>query len=405
MRDDLAATLRSLRDLHAMGLLDDAEYADKLERLRERFGHTIVDALLRVVVASPESRSSAHTGSSSSSAPGTGLTPPGAAARDEPLPASLSADGRHFSYGHALIIGVAEYAHPRLRLPGGTTVSDARALASLLRDPHLAAYPEQQVRLLVDGKATRNHVLDALEELAHLVDGGTALICFAGRGAATGAGYALLPFDADPDHLAETALTAEVFHRRVAKVRDRAQRLVVLLNCCQGTGENDPDGPVAALSGSVPPPEFYRPLSVSGNQVIISSARPGQRAGSRSAVNPRHTIFGEHLLLALGGQAPGAGPTIGVFDLFAYLRVAVPADGRSLQRPESLLQEPLIYTAHLGDNLPVALRPAGGVAGGDAAAVRRLVELELRLEAGNGETAHTVLVERDELLATLAAAL
>ncbi|MCX7790264.1 MAG: caspase family protein, partial [Chloroflexaceae bacterium] len=404
MRDDLAATLRSLRDLHAMGLLDDAEYADKLERLRERFGYTIVDALLRVVVASPESRSGAPASTGGARA-GTGLTPPVADTRADPLPHNLSADGVHFSYGHALIIGVSEYAHPHFRLPGGTTASDARALASLLRDPHLAAYPEQQVRLLVDSKATRNYVLDALEELAHLVEGGTALICFAGRGAPTAAGYALLPFDADPDRLVETALTAEVFHRRVAKVRERAQRLVVLLNCCQALGEDDPDVPAAALSGAAPPPEFYRPLSVSGDQVVISSARPGQRAGSRSAVNPRHTIFGEHLLLALGGQAPGAGPAVGVFDLYAYLRVAVPADGRSLQRHEALVQEPLFYTARLGENLPVALRPAGGAAGGDAAAVRRLIELELRLEASDGEAASRLLGERDEILAALAASL
>lgn len=404
MRDDLAAALRSLRDLHAMGLLDDAEYADKLERLRERFGHTIVDALLRVVVASPESRSGSPADANRPVA-SVGLTPPGADARAEPLPASLSADGAHFSYGHALIIGVSEYAHPHLRLPGGTTASDARALASLLRDPHLAAYPEQQVRLLVDSKATRNFVLDALEELAHLVDGGTALICFSGRGASTEAGYALLPFDADPARLVETALTAEVFQRRVAKVRERARRLVVLLNCCQAAEEDDPDGPMAAWSGAAPPPEFYRPLSVSSDQVVISSARPGQRAGSRSAVNPRHTIFGEHLLLALGGQAPGAGPAIGVFDLFAYLRVAVPADGRSLQHHEALLQEPLFYTAALGENLPLALRPAGGVAGGDPAAVQRLIELELRLEAADGEAVYGLLGERDEILATLAASL
>jgi hypothetical protein len=83
----------------------------------------------------------------------------------------------------------------------------------------------------------------------------------------------------------------------------------------------------------------------------------------------------------------------------------VPADGRSLQHHEALLQEPLFYAARLGENLPVALRPAGGVAGGDAAAVRRLIELELRLEAAEGEAVHGLLGERDEILAALAASL
>lgn len=75
--------------------------------------------------------------------------------RSTPLPVTLSADGVHFTYGHALIIGVADYADDRLQVAGGTTANDARALGALLRDPHLAGYPPAQVRELIDAKATR----------------------------------------------------------------------------------------------------------------------------------------------------------------------------------------------------------------------------------------------------------
>lgn len=402
MTDDLAGILRSLRDLHAVGLLDDGEYAAKLDRLRAQYGHAIVDVMLSVARAgSAVAPGSVAAQGGLTFGPSPTLSAP---ERPEPLPADLSADGTHFSFGHALIIGIADYADQRLRFPDGTTANDARALAGVLRDPHLAAYPEGQVRLLADAKATRNYVLDAMEELAHVVEGGTALIYFAGHGMLTDDGYVLLPHDADPDNLLATGITTEVFQRRVAKVRERARRLVVLLNCCQNLDEVDATGQHPL---SVPPPSaFYRPLATGGDHVVICSARPDQRAGARSAVNPRHTIFGEHLLLALAGQAPGSGPAIGVFDLFAYLRVAVPADGRSLKRREILLQEPLIYTIPPGNNLPVALRPAGaGEAGGNAAAVRRLVELELRLETADAPASPALLAERDELLATLAASL
>jgi|GEM_PF-3767499 len=62
------------------------------------------------------------------------------------LPATLSADGVHFSYGHALLIGVGEYANQWSSAP--TTANDAAQLATLLQDTERAAYPAAQVTLL-----------------------------------------------------------------------------------------------------------------------------------------------------------------------------------------------------------------------------------------------------------------
>lgn len=176
---------------------------------------------------------------------------------------TLSADGLHFTYGHALIIGVAEYAEPTLRVASGTTTSDARALASLLKDPQLAAYPPDQVHLLVDAKATRANILDELEAMAHRVASmpqSTVVIFFAGHGEPVGDSYGLLPYDADLKNLAGTALTADLFHKRVAKIRERAKRLVVLLNCCHAGGVGDEMlGGEEAGGGTAPPPRVLSP--------------------------------------------------------------------------------------------------------------------------------------------------
>ena len=51
---------------------------------------------------------------------------------------------------HALVIGIAGYHHVR-RLP---QVQDAAAVAALLADPELGAYPPGQVMLLQDAAAT-----------------------------------------------------------------------------------------------------------------------------------------------------------------------------------------------------------------------------------------------------------
>jgi hypothetical protein len=355
------------------------------------------------------------------------------APRPAPLPATLSADGVHFSYGHALIIGVGQYRDPSIATVA-STANDARALAELLRDPQLAAYPASQVRVLVDAKATRTNILDALGELAQRAADGTALIFFAGHGTSlpdqplpmgtsashhgslpdrdlsaigyrlSAMNYALLPFDTEVARLAETGIDAELFHRCVARVREKARRLVVLLNCCHagGVGDQVLGNQAETLSGTAPPPEFYRPLAMSSGQVVISSSRPAQKSGAVSRRSPQHTTFGAQLLAALRGAAPGAGPALGVFELFAALRASVPADARHINyQGAPLVQEPLFYASQLDDNLAVALRPAGAGAtlGANAALVERLVGLELQIEGRGADAPAELLAERDRLLA------
>ena len=333
------------------------------------------------------------------------------AAHHTALPSTLSADGVHFTYGHALLIGVGTYQDARLSVGGGTTANDVRALDALLRDPQRAAFPAHQVQLLVDAKATRNTILDNLEALANRLAGApdaTALIFFAGHGEVVGTSYGLLPYDADLSNLAETTLTAELFHRRIAKIRAVARRLVVVLNCCHAGGVGDAvlDGATGLLSGTAPPPEFYRPLAVGSGQVVISSSRPSQKSGARSSKHPTQTTFGAHLLDALQGSAPGDGAGIGVFELFTYLRAHVPGDAATIAyRGLPLTQEPLFYASQLDDNIAVALRPAGalGALGIDTALITRLIDLELRLEAEPGAASAALVAERDALLTRIEA--
>ncbi len=322
-----------------------------------------------------------------------------------PLPTQLSSDGIHFSFGHALIIGVGHYRNPGLPTVA-TTANDARALASVLRDPQLAGYPPSQVRVLVDAKATRANILDALEELAYRAAGGTALVAFIGHGEHTEDGYALLPTDAELEQLAATAITAELFQQRIAKIRASARRLVVLLNCCH-TGEIAPGPLDAKIVGAVPPAEFYRPLAVSNDQVVIISARPGQKASPVAQRVQRHTTFGVQLLAGLRGAAPqtqsltqqvGAA-VIGAHELFAYLRAAVPPDARrTFYQRRPLVQEPLFYTGQPGEDFPLALRPIGAGLGSGQEVVARLVALELEFATTGNAVPPEQLAERDALL-------
>src|SRR5690349_10860372 len=87
-----------------------------------------------------------------------------------------------FTHGHALLIGVGTYQNtPGLNVP--VTADDARAVALVLRDPRFCGYPESQVALLNDERATSAGILAALDQLASRVGlGDTVVLFYCGHG-------------------------------------------------------------------------------------------------------------------------------------------------------------------------------------------------------------------------------
>src|SRR5262249_60572683 len=65
-------------------------------------------------------------------------------------------------HAHALVVGIAGYQHVE-KLPA---VRDAQDIAALLRDPAHCGYPAANVRLLLDGQATRAALRHNLAVLA-----------------------------------------------------------------------------------------------------------------------------------------------------------------------------------------------------------------------------------------------
>src|SRR5690348_17161053 len=82
-----------------------------------------------------------------------------------------------FSNGYALVIGVGEYQHmSQYNVPIGAV--DAEAVANALRDPARCGYPDGQITLLSNEKATRPAVLAALDGLAGKLDAESTLFLF-----------------------------------------------------------------------------------------------------------------------------------------------------------------------------------------------------------------------------------
>lgn len=345
-------------------------------------------------------------------APATASPEPSATPAPRVLDEGLSSDGVHFTFGHALLIGVGDYVNWKLSAPA--TASDARLLAQLLRDPAAAAYPAEQVTLLSGADATYANILKALDNFAAQVaqtPQATALLFFAGHGIERDGVYYLLPHDYNKLLLANTAIDAATFSAKVDAIAKSSQKLLVLLNCCHsgGVGGGVLDEAEEEPELQAPPKSFYVPLVEGSGSVVISSSKPAERSGALSTHNKQATVFGAQLLDALGGQAPGQGAAVGVFELFSYLSRSIPADAHTIIDPNTdqpLEQHPLLYARQVDQDFPVTLRPgkpSGTLDVKQGETIDTLAKIEIKLAEYDSEALAPaeLVAERDQLIAKL----
>lgn len=144
-----------------------------------------------------------------------------------------------FSHGYALLIGVGECANAKWSLP--VTVKDMQALRSVLIDPAMCGYPNDDAHILLlhDASATKQGILDGLDWLAEKTasdDEATAIVFYSGHGGKNEKtdSYFLLPHDADPSDLESSILSGKMFSDCLRSVK--AKRLLVFMDCCHAGG-------------------------------------------------------------------------------------------------------------------------------------------------------------------------
>ncbi|TMQ03345.1 MAG: hypothetical protein E6J91_47405, partial [Deltaproteobacteria bacterium] len=248
----------------------------------------------------------------------------------------------------AVIIGIAEYALPRLRL--ASPVRDAEALATCLEQHH--GYEVRLVRDREASKAGLQHLLEA--ELPRVLDDTRPLlIYFAGHGMATDSidrprGY-LVPVDGGKD--LDSLLPMGYVARALGKLPSR--HLMLLLDCCFAGAFRWSAGRDVVLPI---PPTMYREryerfLATPAWQVIASAAHDEQAAdvvaglpiGKRDLRGGTHSPFLQALLRGLSGSADvsprhesgkvGDG-VITATELYLYLREEIEA-GSLHDRPQT----------------------------------------------------------------------
>ncbi len=244
-----------------------------------------------------------------------------------------------FARGHAVVVGAGADAD----LP--VTVSDATAVADLLRDPARCAYPSEQVQLLTGERATAGSILTALDTLAaSSTPESTALVYFSGHGLEA-PDYYLLPHGYDLADLPGTAIPGPLFTERLRAIESR--KLLVLLDCCHAGGQAQAKGLPGVKSPL--PPSAAAELGRGSGRVVIASSRKDEF----SWTGKPYSVFTAALLEGLAGY--------GAFERDGYARVMDLALwlGRMVPNRTNDKQHPIVKVANLEHNFALAYYAAG----------------------------------------------
>ncbi|MDX6769755.1 MAG: caspase family protein [Elusimicrobiota bacterium] len=243
---------------------------------------------------------------------------------------------------YAVVIGVSKYRSNGIP-PVSDALRDARAVyATLTRS---MGFDAANTLLLLDGQAGRADLDKSLGPWLRNRVGprSRVFVYFSGHGApnpVSGEGY-LMPFDGDPNYLAETAYPLTRLYAELAALPTR-EVTVVLDSCFSGRGDR------SLLAAGARPLVVSKPQAAGDNTVVISASASTQI--SLSHRRARHGLLTYHLLEGLRGPADADGDgQVTAAEAFGYARPAVEREAR-LQNAEqtpvaSPSQERLAATA------------------------------------------------------------
>jgi uncharacterized caspase-like protein len=233
---------------------------------------------------------------------------------------------------YAVIVGIGRYRDSQIRQLK-YACADAKALRDTLVDPSLGAFPEQNVKLLLDEEASLRNLKGAIGKwlFQQTRPESTVVIFFAGHGGLEsdkedrerdGLAKYLLPWDAERDDLFSTGLCHTEFQRLLAAVK--SQSVVVFLDACYAAGVT------AYGSRNIGIVEDVHARMAQGHgRLVIASAEPNQQSWEDDGL--RHGIFTFHLLEALRGEGErDEDGCVSAVEVFRHLQRRVPDSARKL---------------------------------------------------------------------------
>lgn len=223
----------------------------------------------------------------------------------------------------ALVIGINAYQRaPRLNY----AATDARAVADQLVQ---LGFPRRNIRLLIDGEATRAGIERVLyREFSGMGREDRLLVYFAGHGETLavkgGEEGFILPVDAEPDALSATAISIDDL-RRIGK-RVRAKHVLFLMDACFSG--------LALTRDIVVKPTPDTELQLASREPVVQVLTAG-RKGERAIEEGGHGLFTRRLLEGLRGHADTEGRgVVTAGDLASWLTPRVIHDSNGRMNPQ-----------------------------------------------------------------------
>lgn len=241
---------------------------------------------------------------------------------NDPLPPPPAAGQRRL---FVLSVGVEVFSNPEVGALN-YTVDDVTELTLMFEKvQNTPLYSRVVSRLLVNGDATRERILQNMREIASAVTPqDTVYVFFASHGEEVGGEYYFLPYDVRTGQ-PQSAISGQEMTAFIGRIPGR---VVVFLDTCHAGGVSGQAGPGSAS----PQPFMNRATKVLAGQgsgsaaqekVFISAAGPGQL--SNEAQGLTNGFFSYAVMEGLRGQArAGSGQNIGLQDLFGYVQRRVP---------------------------------------------------------------------------------
>jgi len=224
----------------------------------------------------------------------------------------------------ALIIGINNYQNAT---PLGYAVSDAKAVAKILKTTF--DFPAENIKLLLDEKATRNNIMEAFMSYANnnVSPNDRILVFFAGHGMTIQGrrrevGF-LVPFDGDQANLS-TLIRWDDLTRNAELIA--AKHILFIMDACYGG---------LAITRSLPSGSmrFLKDMLQRYSRQVLTAGKADEVVSDAGGPIPNHSVFTGHFLQGLQGKAATDDGIITANGIMSYVYDKVAKDLHSRQTP------------------------------------------------------------------------
>lgn len=238
---------------------------------------------------------------------------------------------------YAVVIGISKYQHGGAGLPNLKYADrDAQAFLDFLKSPRGGGFPEENIQVLLNEKATLQNVHTALRTfLTKPAENDTVVIFLAGHGDEDpndNRNLYFLTYDTDPDNMGGTALLMSELQDAFQRII-KARRVITFADSCHSFGLSGQRAHVTRKENNLIN-QYLTKYASAGERAVITASDISEESKEDERWGGGHGVFTYYLLQGLQGSADldhDGNVTVG--ELFTYVNAQVLKATGGSQRP------------------------------------------------------------------------